>query len=91
MARDLMLNAEEYSALLRLIKSERESEGATKSEDSNPAPQKKRRVSVYQKEFGRQYKRLKGQHTLNNGSMRKGWTPRRLMSAAHTAAKRARK
>jgi len=54
-------------------------------------PKKKRKVSQYQKEFGRQYKRLKGQHTLKNGSMRKSWTPKRLMNAAHTAAKRARR
>ena len=54
-------------------------------------PKKKRKVSAYQREFGRQYKRLKGRHTLKNGSMRKGWTPKRLMSSAHTAAKKARK
>jgi len=54
-------------------------------------PKKKRKVSQYQKEFGRQYKRLKNQHTLKNGTMRKSWTPKRLMNAAHTAAKKARR
>lgn len=54
-------------------------------------PKKKRKVSMYQKEFGRQMKRLKKQHTLKNGSLRKSWTPKRLMNAAHAAAKRARR
>ena len=54
-------------------------------------PKKKRKVSQYQKEFGRQMKRLKKQHTLKNGSLRRGWTPKRLMNAAHKAAKIARR
>jgi len=93
MSRDLMLTPTEYSALLRLIDSERESEGATISQaDSKPKPAKKsRKVSMYQKEFGRQMKRLKKQHTLKNGSLRRGWNSKRLMNAAHAAAKRARR
>ena len=90
MSRDLMLTPKEYSALLRLIESERESEGATISL-ADSTPKKKRKVSQYQKEFGRQMKRLKAQHTLKNGSLRRGWTPKRLMNAAHKAAKRARR
>jgi len=54
-------------------------------------PIKKRKVSAYQKEFGRQMKRLKKQHTLKNGQLRKAWNSKRLMNAAHTAAKRARR
>jgi len=90
MSRDLMLTPKEYSALLRLIGSERESEGASISL-TDSTPKKKRKVSAYQREFGRQYKRLKSQHTLKNGTMRKSWTPKRLMNAAHTAAKKARR
>lgn len=91
MSRDLMLTPTEYSALLRLIESERESEGSTVALDDSTAVKKKRKVSMYQKEFGRQMKRLKAQHTLKNGSLRRGWTPTRLMNAAHAAAKRARR
>jgi len=86
-----MLTPKEYSALLRLIDSERESEGSTVALDDSIAVKKKRKVSQYQKEFGRQMKRLKKQHTLKNGSLRRGWTPKRLMNAAHAAAKRARR
>jgi len=91
MSRDLMLTPTEYSALLRLIDSERESEGSTVALVDADVPKKKRKVSMYQKEFGRQMKRLKKQHTLKNGSLRRGWNSKRLMNAAHAAAKRARR
>ena len=52
---------------------------------------RKRKVSAYQKEFGRQMKRLKILHTLKNGALQAGWNPERLMKAAHAAAKRARR
>ncbi|GAI77754.1 unnamed protein product [marine sediment metagenome] len=47
------------------------------------APKKRRKVSAYQKEFGRQLKRLKKKHPR---------TPvTRLMKRAHTATRKARK
>ena len=57
---------------------------------ASPA-KRKRKVSEYQKEFGRQMKRLKILHTLKNGALQAGWNPERLMKAAHMAAKRARR
>ena len=56
---EVRLTLEEYEALRRLITSERESEGA--HEAAAPA-KKKRKVSQYQKEFGRQMKKLKAAH-----------------------------
>jgi hypothetical protein len=50
---------------------------------SRAAPKRKRKVSAYQKEFGRQLKRLKKEHPR---------TPvTRLMKRAHAATKRARR
>jgi len=74
------LTLEEYEALRSLISSERESEGATLSQ----APKKKRRkVSKYSREFGRQLKALKRKHPRSKiGS---------LMSQAHVKTRRAMK
>jgi len=74
------LTLEEYEALRSLISSERESEGATLAQ----APKKKRRkVSKYSKEFGRQMKALKKKHPRSKMSS--------LMSQAHVKTRRAMK
>ena len=57
---DVTMTLEEYEALRRLITSERESEGAELA--AADPPKKKRKVSRYQKEFGRQMKKLKAAH-----------------------------
>jgi hypothetical protein len=74
------LTLEEYEALRSLIGSERESEGATLA----AAPKKKRRkVSKYSREFGRQLKALKRKHPRSKiGS---------LMSRAHKLTKKVMK
>jgi len=74
------LTLEEYEALRSLISSERESEGATLSQ----APKKKKRkVSKYSREFGRQLKALKKKHPRSKiGS---------LMSQAHVKTRKAMK
>ena len=56
---NVTLTLEEYEALRRLIGSERESEGA---HEQAVEKKKKRKVSRYQKEFGRQMKKLKAAH-----------------------------
>ena len=48
-----------------------------------PIPKRKRRVSAYQKEFGRQLKKLKKKHPRTPTS--------KLMKRAHAATKRARR
>ena len=88
MARDMMLTPDEYMALMRLLESSRESEGASlalrSDHDSNaspsPAPKKKRKVSKYQKTFGKQLEMLKMKHPR---------TPvTKLMDKAHTATRK---
>ena len=73
------MTLEEYEALRRLITSERESEGA-KLADQEPK-KKKRRVSKYQREFGRQMKKLKAAHPRTKVTA--------LMSKGHSATRKA--
>jgi len=80
--RNMMLTVDEYMAIRRLIESERESEGASIVTDSAP-PKKRKRVSKYGREFGRQMKRLK---------VEKPRTPvTRLMKQAHSRTRKAMK
>jgi len=74
------LTLEEYEALRSLISSERESEGATLA--AAPA-KKKRKVSKYGREFGRQLKILKRKHPRSKITS--------LMSRAHRATRKALK
>jgi len=73
------LTLEEYEALKSLISSERESEGATLAEA--PLEKKKRKkVSKYGKEFGKQLKMLIKKHPRSKVTA--------LMSKAHRATKK---
>lgn len=51
----------------------------------------KRKASKYNKEFAKQYKKLKSLNTLKNGKMRKGVTHKSLMKKAHAATKKVMK
>jgi len=74
---EVTLTLDEYEALRRLITSERESEGAIES----AAPvKKKRKVSKYQREFGRQMKKLKASHPRTKVTQ--------LMARGHTATRK---
>jgi len=75
---NVTLTLEEYEALRRLIGSERESEGA---EEAATPVKKKRKVSRYQKEFGKQMKKLKAAHPRTKVTQ--------LMSRGHTATRKA--
>ena len=75
---NVTLTLEEYEALRRLIGSERESEGA---EEAAAPKKKKRKVSKYQREFGRQMKKLKAAHPRTKVTQ--------LMSRGHSATRKA--
>ena len=75
---NVTLTLEEYHALMRLVESERESEGASIAMEE---PKKKRRVSKYQREFGRQMKKLKAAHPRTKVTA--------LMSRGHSATRKA--
>ena len=74
------MTLEEYEALRRLITSERESEGASEKARLKP---KKRKVSKYSREFGRQLKKLKAAHPRTRVTQ--------LMKRAHRATRKALK
>jgi len=75
------LTLEEYEALRSLISSERESEGTTLAEA--PVSKKKKKISKYGKEFGKQLKSLIKKHPRTKVTQ--------LMSQAHRATKKAMK
>ena len=54
-------------------------------------PPKKRRVSKYAKELGRQWKLVKKKSRKKNGAFKKGWDSKREMIVAHRQTKRAMK
>jgi len=74
----VQLTLEEYHALMRLVESERESEGA---HEQAVEKKKKRKVSTYQREFGRQMKKLKASHPRTKVTQ--------LMARGHTATRKA--
>lgn len=79
---NVTMTLEEYEALRRLIGSERESEGASeeaRATSSPLRPKPKRKVSEYQKNFGRQLKALKRKHPRLKGAA--------LMKKAHKATR----
>jgi hypothetical protein len=81
MVRDMMLTMDEYLAIRRLIESERESEGSSLA--NTEQPKKRRRVSKYQRTFGRNLRQLDSMKRLKNGSYKSGWDRSKILSKAH--------
>lgn len=52
---------------------------------------KKRKVSKYQKQWGKELKKIKKTSRLKNGSYRKGWNQSKEFSKAHKMTKKALK
>lgn len=55
------------------------------------AARKARKPSKYNKEFAKQYKKLRSAATLKNGKLRKGMTNQKLLKKAHAATKKVMK
>ena len=84
MTRDLMLTPTEYAALLRLIGSERESEGAEISQAAAAAPAvRTRKKTPRDREMSKSLTIASAKAKLKDGSWRKGWDASRMMSEAH--------
>ena len=66
-------------------------EGTTTGAVAAAKAPKGRKVSAYSKAYGRSYRRLKKKHTLKNGKLRKGWNHKKLVKAAHAAAKKVKR
>jgi len=84
MARDLMLTPTEYSALLRLIESEKESEGAEISQAAVAAPPPRtRKKTKRDRAMSKSLRTASAKAKLKSGAWRKGWDSSRMMSEAH--------
>ena len=89
--RNMMLTPDEYMALMRLISSERESEGAREEARTNAPPPARRRsrtarasdrkLSVAFKEANRRYRK-------QDGSLRSGRTQADIAKLAHRLRKK---
>ena len=77
------MTLEEYEALMTLVRSVRESEGASLADREMDEKPKKRRKSKYQRELGRQLKMLKKKHPRTAITQ--------LMKRAHRLTKKALK
>lgn len=51
-------------------------------------PKRQGITSAYNRRFGRELRAIRKRHLLKSGKWRKGWNPKRAMSAAHKAARR---
>lgn len=91
MDRNMMLTSDEYIALMRLVSSERESEGSSLADAEKPKPKRKRRPSKYNMAFKRAYDDLRKRHSKKNGELRKGFDHTRLMTMAHAVVRRSMK
>ena len=91
MDRNMMLTSDEYIALMRLVSSERESEGESLADRSESKPKRKRRPSAYNMAFKRAYEERRKRHSTSKGTLRKGYDHRRLMELAHSDVRRSMK
>jgi hypothetical protein len=75
---NVTMTLEEYEAMRNMIMNQ---EPATAEPESMDPPKKKRKVSKYQREFGRQMKKLKAAHPRTKVTA--------LMSRGHSATRKA--
>ena len=90
--RNMMLTPDEYMSLMRLIRSERESEGATlAAREESPADKPKRRRSrsarANDKRMSVALERANADLRKVNGDLRKGVTQADIMRRAHRIKK----
>jgi len=87
MDRNMMLTPDEYMAIIRLIQSERESEGSSLSDRKDMASKpKKRRKTAYQRRYEKNFKSIQDDYKLKNGNWKKNGF-RRAVMAAHKLSK----
>lgn len=89
MARDMMLTPDEYMAIMRLITSERESEGA--QEEARVADKPKRRsraARASDKKMSKAFKEANQRYRKKDGSLRAGRTQADIAKLAHKLRKK---
>ena len=91
MARDMMLTPDEYMALMRLITSERESEGASLQErDMNvdKPRSRSRKARAADRKLSAAFKEANARYRKRDGSLRSGRTQADIAKLAHRLRKR---
>ena len=92
MARDMMLTPDEYMALMRLIESERESEGSSLSQREESITKPKRRRSKKQrasdKRSSQAFRRANELGRKKDGSFKAGYDQARIASVAQRLKKK---
>jgi ElaB/YqjD/DUF883 family membrane-anchored ribosome-binding protein len=89
----MMLTPDEYMALMRLVTSERESEGASLAQRENSITSPKRRrtsqkVSQSRKKLSKALKEANAKLRKKNGDLKKGKTQADVMRMAHRLVKK---
>ena len=91
MDRNMMLTPDEYMSLMRLIRSERESEGATealRNVDSEMKPKRRSRsAKKNDKKMSKALAQANEELRKQNGDLRKGVTQGDIMTRAHRIRK----
>ena len=89
MARDMMLTPDEYMALMRLITSERESEGAKEEAKVANKPKRRSRASrASAKKLSNAFKEANRRMRTKSGKLRKGKTQADVARLAHRLKKK---
>lgn len=82
---EVRMSYQEYRDLINQL--QRENEALSSMESAKPI-KKKKRVSAYQKELGRQVRKIREKVTLKNGKLRQGWNQSKIMVKAHKETKK---
>ena len=90
MDRNMMLTVDEYMALMRLISSEKESEGSTLSDRMmNSKPKRRsRKARMSDKKLSQAFTEANARYRTKNGSLRKGRTQADIATLAHKIRKK---
>jgi len=89
--RNMMLTPDEYMSLMRLISSERESEGASlaMSQEAPPKPKRRSRAARSQdKKLSAAFKEANTRYRRKDGSLRAGRTQADIARLAHKLRKK---
>jgi len=88
-ARDMMLTPDEYMALMRLISSERESEGAKEEAKVADKPKRRSRAARAQdKKLSQAFTEANRRYRKQDGSLRAGRTQADIANLAHRLKKK---
>ena len=91
MDRNMMLTPDEYMSLMRLISSERESEGASLAMETEAPAKPKRRSRAARsqdKKLSAAFKEANARYRRNDGSLRAGRTQADIARLAHKLRKK---